>query len=118
MTYNIGPKTVDNTDVGVALATPIPVSLSKGYGTTEYRYENKLDYMPNVSQCKRICERNDNPAKSKINLTKTDDIIIAVISEIIVEINVRNWVVKSGATRHICINKNNFISYTQVEKEE
>ncbi len=35
-----------------------------------------------------------------------------------IETNVKNWVVDSSATRHICINKNNFVSYTQVEKEE
>lgn len=45
-----------------------------------------------------------------------DDMIIAV--EINFEAYVRNWVIDSGATRHICINKNDFISYIQVKKGE
>ncbi|KAF3685315.1 hypothetical protein FXO37_00737 [Capsicum annuum] len=36
MAFNIGPKIVDNTNAGVALAVSIPVSLSENYGTTEY----------------------------------------------------------------------------------
>ncbi|KAF3677802.1 hypothetical protein FXO37_04673 [Capsicum annuum] len=99
-------KTVDNTNASVALATSIPVSLSEDYGTAEYRYEIELGYMPNannkifienVSKCKRICERNDTPVKSKLNLSETDDIITAVILEMNIETNVRNWVVDSGS---------------------
>lgn len=47
MTYNFDTKIVDNTDVSVALAAFIPVNLSEGYAIAEYRYENKLGYMPN-----------------------------------------------------------------------
>ncbi|KAF3641348.1 putative bifunctional protein FolD 4, chloroplastic-like [Capsicum annuum] len=38
MAYNFDTKTVDDTDVGVAMAASIPVSLSEDYGTAEYRY--------------------------------------------------------------------------------
>lgn len=65
-----------------------------------------------------MLKRNDNPAKIKNNLGETDDLIIAVISEINVVANVRSWVIDSGATRHIRINKNNFVSYTHVDKRE
>lgn len=51
-------------------------------------------------------EKNDNTAKLKIKLAETDDMIIAVMSKINIVINVRNWVIGSGASRHCCTKKN------------
>ena len=64
-------------------------------------------------QC-RHRKRNDNPPKPKVNLADGDDIIAAVVSQINMVTNVNKWVVDSGATRHICANKNAFTSYTSV----
>ncbi|XP_031267558.1 putative glycine-rich cell wall structural protein 1 [Pistacia vera] len=47
--------------------------------------------------------RNDNPPKPKANFVKGhDDIIVAVISQAYLVANVKEWVVDSSATRHIC----------------
>ena len=32
--------------------------------------------------------------------------------------NMKNWIVESGVTRHICVNRNAFTSYTTVKKRE
>ncbi|OIS97791.1 hypothetical protein A4A49_62523 [Nicotiana attenuata] len=94
---------------------------------SKHRYVNRHDYISNTNiktfkknapQCNSIVEINDNLAKSKLNLTKADNIIIAVISQINNVASVRDWVIDSGATRHICANKNEFLSYTQVEEGE
>ena len=58
--------------------------------------------------------RNDNPPKPKANLVEGDDIIAAVISQACLVANVKYWVVDSGATTHICANKDAFSSYTPV----
>ena len=47
-----------------------------------------------------------------------DDIIAAVISQANMVTNSKNWVVDSGATRHICANKDAFTSYTPVGDDE
>ncbi|OIT22122.1 hypothetical protein A4A49_55030 [Nicotiana attenuata] len=62
----------------------------------------------------------DNPTKAKVNLTKAkaDDIIAAVVSQVNLAANVKDWVLDSGATRHICANKKDFVFYTQVEEGE
>jgi len=58
-------------------------------GKEKYKYVNRHGYkfnannkafMENTPQCKRILERNDNPAKLKINLAETNDMDIAVIN--------------------------------------
>ena len=94
---------------------------------SKYRYVNRNGYISNSNikifkknapQCKSRVEINDNLAKSKLNLTKADNIIVAVIFQINNVANVRNWVIDSGATRHICTDKNKFLSYTQVEEGE
>lgn len=54
----------------------------------------------------------------KIDLDKVEDIIIAVISQVNIVTHVSDWVIDSGANKHICANKNNFVSYTQVNKGE
>ena len=64
-------------------------------------------------QCRKRA-RNDNPPKPKVNLVEGDDIIVAVISQALIVDNVKEWVVDSGATRHICANRNAFASYTVV----
>ncbi|XP_060964774.1 uncharacterized protein LOC133033727 [Cannabis sativa] len=58
--------------------------------------------------------RNDNPPKPNANSVEGDDIITAVISQAYLVANVKEWVVDSGATRHICANKDVFSSYKPV----
>nr|XP_016445685.1 PREDICTED: uncharacterized protein LOC107770860 [Nicotiana tabacum] len=72
-----------------------------------------------VVQCRKRVG-NDNPTKAKVNLTKAkvDDIIVAVVSQVNLVANMKDWVLASGATRHICANKKDFVSYTQVEEGE
>ncbi|KAK2360887.1 hypothetical protein QL285_086105 [Trifolium repens] len=52
------------------------------------------------------------------NRPKGDDIIVAVVSQVNIETNMNKWVVDSGATRHICANRDAFTSYTSVGDEE
>ena len=58
--------------------------------------------------------RNDYPPKAKVNLAeaKGDDIIVAVVSHVKIMTNASKWVVDSGTTRHICVSKDAFTSYT------
>ncbi|OIS98851.1 hypothetical protein A4A49_60961, partial [Nicotiana attenuata] len=91
------------------------------------RYDKRNGYKPKtnnqpahyVAQCRKRV-RNDNPTKAKVNLTeaKVDDIIVAVVSQVNLVANVKDWVLDSGATRHICANKKDFVSYAQVEEGE
>ncbi|XP_043807681.1 uncharacterized protein LOC122722090 [Manihot esculenta] len=103
------------------------------------RYENKkLDYKSKfnnpIFKKKRYClvcgkpghdaphwrKRviNDIPPKPKVNLVERDDIIAAVISQTFFVANVQDWVVYSGATKHICTNRNVFTSYSTMGKGE
>ncbi|CAH9081429.1 unnamed protein product, partial [Cuscuta epithymum] len=56
--------------------------------------------------------KNKNPLKSSLNLVSSDDNFIAVVSQSCKTNDVNEWVVDSGATKHICKNKNDFTSYT------
>ncbi|XP_019265607.1 PREDICTED: uncharacterized protein LOC109243157 [Nicotiana attenuata] len=72
-----------------------------------------------AAQCRKRVG-NDNPAKAKVNLTEAiaDDIIAAVVSQVNFVANVKDRVLDSSATRHICADKKDFVSYTQVEEGE
>ncbi|XP_071912216.1 uncharacterized protein [Coffea arabica] len=59
---------------------------------------------------------NGNPPK--VHLTEGDDIIAAVISQVNIATNVKEWVVDSGTTRHICANREAFSSYTPIGDDE
>ncbi|XP_027362502.1 uncharacterized protein LOC113870101 [Abrus precatorius] len=63
---------------------------------------------------KRHKKRSDNSLKLNANLVEGDDVIVAVISQALLMANVSNWVVDSGATKHICVNKIMFTSYSSV----
>ena len=56
--------------------------------------------------------KNDNPPKA--NIAEGEDTICVVISQVHLVTNVSKWVVDSGATRHICANRNAFSSYSNV----
>ena len=45
-------------------------------------------------------------------MVEGDDIIAVVVSQANMVTNSKNWVVDSGATRHICANRDVFTSYT------
>ena len=64
-------------------------------------------------QCRQRA-RNDNPPKPNANLVEGDDIIAAVISQALIVADVKEWAVDSGATRHICANREAFASYTSI----
>ncbi|OIT19760.1 hypothetical protein A4A49_55179 [Nicotiana attenuata] len=94
---------------------------------SKYRYVNRRSYISNANiktfkknapQCKRRVEINDNLAKSKLNLTKADNIVVAVIFQTNNVANVRDWVIDSGATRYICANKNEFFLTSKLRKEK
>ncbi|KAK7287237.1 hypothetical protein RIF29_00393 [Crotalaria pallida] len=63
-------------------------------------------------------KRNEKPSKPNVNLVQGDDIIAAVVSQALMIANVRQWVVDSGATRHICADRSAFTSYTSVGEGE
>ncbi|XP_019265298.1 PREDICTED: uncharacterized protein LOC109242877 [Nicotiana attenuata] len=58
--------------------------------------------------------KTDTP---KANLAEGGDIIAAVISQVNIVAHAKEWVIDSGATRHICANRESFSSYTPVEDD-
>jgi len=56
--------------------------------------------------------KNDYPPKT--NIVEGEDTIVAFVSQVNLVTNVSKWVIDSGATRHICANKNVFTSYTSM----
>ncbi|CAL8155353.1 unnamed protein product [Prunus armeniaca] len=109
-------------------------SNAKHDNRSQPKHENKLRSTNNQSNFKKkgscfVCgkpghhahecrhrRRDDIPARA--NMIKADDIIVAVISEINMGTNAKDWVVDSGATRHIYGNRNAFTSYTPLRDGE
>lgn len=75
----------------------------------------KLDHFAN--QCRRR-QRNGNPPKSNANLVEGDDVVAVVVAEVNMIYVVRNWVVDSNVTKHICGDKNVFTSYSSAREIE
>ena len=69
-------------------------------------------------QCRKRVKIGNSGNPPKANLVEGDDIIAVVVSQANMMTNSKNWVVDFGATRHICINKNAFTSYTSVGDDE
>ncbi|GMI68037.1 hypothetical protein HRI_000473000 [Hibiscus trionum] len=69
-------------------------------------------------QCRHRKGRHKNPDQSNVNLVKADEIITAVVSQANIVTNITEWVIDSGATRHIYGNRNVFTSYTPVKEGE
>ncbi|GAU35637.1 hypothetical protein TSUD_394770 [Trifolium subterraneum] len=76
----------------------------------------RANIVQNRGTNKRHRKRNENPPKAEANLAEAegDDMIVAVVSQVNMVTDVSKWVVDSGATRHICANKDVFTSYTVV----
>ena len=51
-------------------------------------------------------------------MVEGDDIIADVVSQANIVTNSKNWVVDSGATRHICANRDAITSYTPIGDDE
>ena len=69
-------------------------------------------------QCRKRVKIGNSGNSHKANLVKGDDIIAVIVSQENMVTNSKNWVVDSGATRHICANKDAFASYTPVGDRE
>ncbi|XP_038982179.1 uncharacterized protein LOC120110669 [Phoenix dactylifera] len=69
------------------------------------------------SQQTRLRKRNDISTKPNANLVETD-IIATVVSETNMGMGGKDWVVDSGATRHICGNRSTFTFYTLLNEGE
>ena len=66
--------------------------------------------------------QKEAPVKAKDNKPQAnlaeDDVITAVVSEVNLVSNVSEWIVDTGATRHICANKEVFQDYQKVPESE
>lgn len=61
---------------------------------------------------------NNSQPKPQANLAEFDDIIVPVVSEVNLVVNFTEWVVDTGATRHICANKDVILNYENVTNGE
>ena len=68
------------------------------------------------AQC-RFRKTSEAPSKPPASLVESD-IIAAVISEVNMVAHNKNWVIDSGATRHICADRGAFSSYSSVDDGE
>ena len=69
-----------------------------------------------ASQCKFRKEPLPPP---KANLVENnEDIIAAVVSQVLLAATSKDWIIDSGATRHICGDRNAFNSYTPLNNGE
>ena len=75
-----------------------------------------------AAQCRKRAkesfEKNGNPPKPSANFVQGDDgddneIIAAMLSQVLLIFDIRKWVVDSGATKHICANKELYSSFEE-----
>ena len=91
-----------------------PIAKKKGH----YYVCGKIGHY--VYQCRNKAQRKwDNKNPLKANLAEEDEIIAAVVvSEVNMVAEYNDWVIDSGATKHICGNINSFFKYTPVREWE
>ena len=65
----------------------------------------------------RDCRVKKKNGQSQANLIEDSDVIVAVVLEANFTGNAAEWIVDTGATRHICANKDMFTTYDKVEGE-
>ena len=68
-----------------------------------------------AAQCRKRKDGNYNPPKA--NLVE-GDVIAAVISQVNMVAEKKEWVIDSGSTRHICGNRVAFLDYVPVREGE
>ena len=75
-----------------------------------------------AGQCrKRAVVKDNNPSKPNVNLvngdegSSDDEVIAAVVSQVLLISDVKKWVVDSVATKHICANKDMYTSFEEGE---
>nr|XP_009791284.1 PREDICTED: uncharacterized protein LOC104238579 [Nicotiana sylvestris]XP_016446468.1 PREDICTED: uncharacterized protein LOC107771575 [Nicotiana tabacum] len=71
--------------------------------------------MPHTTSTEQEMTKKTNTPKA--NLVDGADIIVVVISQVNIIVHAKEWVVHSGATRHICANREVFSSYTPLEDD-
>ena len=59
-----------------------------------------------------------NRNKNQVHLTESEEVIAAVVSEVNLVSNVSEWVLDTGATRHICSGREMFKEYEKVSEGE
>ncbi|XP_057249331.1 uncharacterized protein LOC130590790 [Beta vulgaris subsp. vulgaris] len=92
----------------------------KGKGQNQFHGTRQNNNNSREKECR---QRKETPVKSKdgkpqANLAEDDDVIAAVVSEVNLVSNVSEWIVDTGATRHICANKEAFQEYQRVPESE
>ena len=73
-------------------------------------------YGHHATQCRY--GKRTKKSNSKANLAETEVITKVIFSEVSMVTNMKDWVVDSGATRHIYGNRSAFTSYTSVKEGE
>ncbi|XP_056697630.1 uncharacterized protein [Spinacia oleracea] len=70
----------------------------------------------NTKKGKNKKRNNKAKLKSKAHIAETDDVIVAVNSEVNLVENITEWIVDTGASRHLCANKDMFVELEKVEE--
>ena len=122
--YSLNTNLVqDNSHQSCYNKKPFPNGRNKNdYKTKNFKKENRNCFVCGKPghcspQCKKMVKTN-NPPKLNANLVEGDEIIIIVVPQINLVIHVKYWVIDFGGTKHICGNKDAFVSYSLIGNEE
>ena len=85
-----------------------------------FKKKGSCNYCKKPGHYENQCRFKKKNSKSQVNLTEAEenlDMIVAVVSELFL-VNNMEWILDTGATRHVCKDRSMFTSYQATGDEE